>query len=153
MDDQFQLLLKMGVHPYKYMDDWEKVEENHLPLIEAFYSRLNLLRISEHDHDHAQSIWKAFEMKNLGDYHDLCLKTDVLLLCNMFETFRMTCLDYTLNPAHFYTSNGLAWQACFNPGKESLQYLDENNLYSWLMSQHLPTCGFRCLENPGKLKG
>ena len=74
------------------MDDWEKFEENHLPPIEAFYSKLSLLGISEFDYDHAQRVWRESEIKNFGDYHNLYLKTDVLLLCNNFETFRTTCL-------------------------------------------------------------
>ena len=95
------------------MDDWEKFEENCLPLTEMFYSKLNPLEISECNSDHAQRVWREFGMKNLGDYHDLYLKADVLLLSNVFETFRMTCLEhYTLNPAHFFASPGLAWQAC-----------------------------------------
>ena len=64
------------------MDSWEKFEENLSP-IEAFYSKLNLSEISESDCNHAQRVWREFEMKNLGDYCDLCLKTDVLLLCNV----------------------------------------------------------------------
>ena len=92
------------------MDDWEKFKENHLPPV---YSKLNLSEISESDYNHAQRVWKEFEMKNLGDYHDLYLKTDALLLSNLFQTFRTTCLEhYALDPAHFYTFPRLAWQAC-----------------------------------------
>ena len=92
------------------MDNWEKFKENHLPPTEAFYSELNLSKVSESDYDHAQRVWAAFEMKNPGDYHDLYLKTDVMLLCNVLETFRTTCLEhYGFGQAHFYTSPGLAW--------------------------------------------
>ena len=69
--------------------------------------------ISNHDYSHAQKVWKKFDLMNLGEYHDLYLKTDVLLLSNVFEAFRNTCLKhYGLDPAHFYTSLELAWQAC-----------------------------------------
>ena len=106
------------------MDDCEKFRENHLPLIKAFYSKLNLSGISECDYDHAQRVWKAFGMKNLGDYHDLYLETDVLLLSSIFETFRMTCLEhYALDLTHFYTSPGLAWQACLKKTEVSLKFL------------------------------
>ena len=55
----------------------------------------------------------VFNLKNLGEYHNFYLKTDVILLANVFEAFRGTCLeDYRLDPAHFFTSPGLAWQAC-----------------------------------------
>ena len=52
-------------------------------------------------------------MKNLGDYHNFYLETDVLMLCNVSETFKTTCLEhYTLNPTHFFTSPRLTWQTC-----------------------------------------
>ena len=95
------------------MDSREKFEKNHLPPIEMFYSNLNMSGISEYNYKHAQRVWKEFGKKNLGDYHDLYLKTDVLLLCNVFETFRTTCLEhYSLDPALFYTSLRLAWRDC-----------------------------------------
>ena len=111
------------------MDNWEKFTENHLPLTEAFYSRLNLSRISEHNYNHAQSIWREFGMKNLRVYQNLCLKTNVLLLCNVFKIFRSTCLEnYSLDPAYFYTSQGLAWQACFKKTKVSLELTTDPNM-------------------------
>ena len=68
--------------------------------------------ISDHNYEHAQRVWKAFSTRDLGEYHDLHLKTDVLLLSNVFEAFRNTCLEhYCLDPPHFYTSPRLAWQA------------------------------------------
>ena len=68
--------------------------------------------ISEEDYQHTQKVWKEFGIYNLGDYHDLYLRTDVVLLANMYEAFRDTCLKhYKLDPAHFYTSPGLAWKA------------------------------------------
>ena len=68
-------------------------------------------------------------MKDLGDYHNLYLKTDVLLLSNVFETFRMTYLEHnTLNLAHFYTYPGLAWQACLKKTKVSLELLTDPNM-------------------------
>ena len=61
------------------MDSWEKFKENHLPPIEVFHSKLNLSGISECDYGHAQRVSAAFGITSLGDYHDLYLKTDVLL--------------------------------------------------------------------------
>ena len=81
--------------------------------IDVFYSNLNMSSISEEDYQHAQRVWKEFGIHNLGDYHDLYLRTDVVLLANVYEAFRDTCLKhYKLDPAHFYTSPGLAWKAC-----------------------------------------
>ena len=60
-----------------------------------------------------QKVWNEFKVNDFGEYHDLYLRTDVILLANVFEAFRDTCLEhYKLDPAHFYTSPGLAWRAC-----------------------------------------
>ena len=69
--------------------------------------------ISDEDYSHGQKVWKGIDRNNLGEYNDLYLKTDLILLRNVFEAFRFTCLEhYSLNLAHFYTSPRLAWQAC-----------------------------------------
>ena len=69
--------------------------------------------INEEDYRYAQRVWKEFGIHNLGDYHNLYLRTDVALLANMYEAFRDTCLKhYKLDPVHFYTSPGQAWKAC-----------------------------------------
>ena len=92
---------------------WDCFEETQLSPIEAFYSKLNMPSISRNDYQHAQRVWKEFIIHNLGDYHDLYLRTDVVLLANVYEAFRETCLEhYKLDPVHFYTSPGLAWKAC-----------------------------------------
>ena len=120
---------KKGVYPYKYVDDWEKFKDNFLLSIGAFYSKLNLSGISECNYDHAQRVWREFGMKDLGDCHDFYLKTIVLLLSSIFETFRMTCLEhYTLDPTHFYTSPRLAWQAFLTKTKVSLGLLTDPNM-------------------------
>ena len=174
------------------MTTWNKFEE-------VFHSNLNVSDISKYDYEHAQKVWKEFKLKNLGEYHDLYLKTDTLLLSNVFEAFRNTCLQhYKLDPAHFYKSPGLAWQASlkktgvrlelltdldmllmfghgirggitqavhryakannkymgkkFHPEEKSsfLQHLDANNMYGWVMSQQLPTGGFKWVDDVSK---
>ena len=88
--------------------------------------------ISEDDYQRAQRVWKEFGIHNLGDYHDLYLRTDVVLLANMYEAFRDTCLrHYKLDPAHFYTSPGLAWRACLKCTGIKLELL--TNPYMLLM--------------------
>ena len=95
------------------MDSWEKFDENTLPPKEAFYSNLNLEDISDEDYAHAQKVWDVFEIKNLGEYHDLYAQSDILLLADVYENFRNMCLDkYELDPAYFASASGLAWQAC-----------------------------------------
>ena len=81
-----------------------------LPPKGAFYSKLNMSGVSNQDYEHACKVWRDFGIRNLGEYHDLYLRTDVILLANIFESFRKVCLDnYGLDPAHFYTAPGLAW--------------------------------------------
>ena len=110
---QYDLLTRKGVYLYEYINSWDRFEETQLPPISAFYSNLNMSSISEEDYQHAQQVWKEFGILNLGDYHDLYLRTDVVRLANVYEAFRDTCLKhYKLDPAHFYTSPGLAWKAC-----------------------------------------
>ena len=80
--------------------------------------------ISEEDYQHAQRVWKEFGIHNLGDYHDLYLRTHVVMLANVYEAFRDTCLKhYKLDPAHFYTFPGLAWKACLKHTRIKLELL------------------------------
>ena len=111
-DEKFRLMIRKAVYPYEYMDGWEKFDGASLPPKDTFYSRLNMKGISDQDHEHAQQVWNIMEEKTLGCYHDTYLKTDVLLLVDVFEAFRNTCLGhYKLDPVHFYTAPRLAWQA------------------------------------------
>ena len=111
--DYLELLTRKGVYPYEYINSWDRFDETQLPPISAFCSNLNMSSISEEEYQHAQRLWKEFGIHNLGNYHDLYLRTDVVQLANMFEAFRDTCLKhYKLDPAHFCTSPGLAWLVC-----------------------------------------
>ena len=86
--NKFVLLLRKGVYPYEYMDSWEKFNETSLPDKKAFYSELNKEGITNEDYAHAQKVCKVFEIKNLGEYHDLYVQSDALLLADVFENFR-----------------------------------------------------------------
>ena len=78
--------------------------------------------ISEDDYQHARKVSKEFKIRNLGDYHDLYLRTDVILLANVFEAFRDTCLEHcSLDPVHFYMAPGLAWKACLRKTQVRLE--------------------------------
>ena len=126
---QKELLIRKGVYPYEYMDSWDKFEEKRLPSKDEFYSKLNMSGVSEKDHQHACKVWNEFGLKNMGDYHDLYLKTDVILLANVFESFRKVCLDnYGLDPAHFYTAPGLAWKACLKKTGVNLELLKDPDM-------------------------
>ena len=86
-DNKFILLLRKGVYPYEYMDSWERFDETSLPDKEAFYSSLNVEDITDVDHRHAKRLFKSLNNKNLGDYHDLYVQSDTLLLADVFENF------------------------------------------------------------------
>ena len=106
-----------------------KFEETQLLPIEAFYSNINMSNISDDDYQHAKKVWSAFNIHSFGEYHDLYLHTDVILLANVFEAFRDTCLEhYGLDPAHFYTSPGLAWKACLNKTGVRLELLTDPDM-------------------------
>ena len=111
------------------MSIWDKFEETRLPPKEALHSNLNMSGISDYDYEHAQKVWKEFKLKNLGEYHDLYLKTDMLLLSNVFEAFMNTYLEYyKLDLAHFYTSPGLAWKACLKKMGVRLELLTDPDM-------------------------
>ena len=100
--NKFVLLLRKGVYPYEYMDSWEGFDETSLPDKEAFHSKLNLEDITDEDYAHGQEIWKEFEIKNLGEYHELHVQSDTLMLADVLENFRNKCIEiYELDPALF----------------------------------------------------
>ena len=110
-EHQRELLIRKGI--YLYMDSWDRFEETKLPPKDSFYSTLSMSGVSKTDYEHAHKVWREFGINNMGEYHDLYLKTDVILLANIFEAFWNVCLNnYGLDPAHFYTAPGLAWKAC-----------------------------------------
>ena len=123
------MLTRKGVYPYDYVSNLKKFSETQLPPREEFYSKLNDEHISEEDFYHAIRVWDTFNCKSIKDYHDLYLKSDVLLLADVFENFRKTCMKhYNLDPAHYYTSPGLAWDACLKETKQELHLLHDYDM-------------------------
>ena len=84
--------MRKGVYPYEYIDDWEKFNQTSLHEKEDFYSNLNMEDITDADYAHAKIVCKDFEIKNLGEYHDLYVQSDALLLADVFGNFRNMCL-------------------------------------------------------------
>lgn len=109
---------------------WKNFKSNSSLLKKAFYSPLTEEHISDKDYQHAQTVFTSFRLQNLGQYHDLCLLSDVLLLANVFKNFRSICLNYyELDPAHYYTSPGLAWSACLKMTNVELESFTDPNMY------------------------
>ena len=127
--EKVKLISRKGIYPYDYMNGINKFSEEKLPQKEKFFSKLNDCGISDEDYDHAQRIWKEFGMKNLGEYHDLYLKSDVLLLADVFEEFRNVCMEnYSLDPAWYYTSPGLSWDALLKYSGVKLELLTDPDI-------------------------
>ena len=111
--NNLNLVTRKGVYPYEYMDSPSKFTETSLPPLEKFYSKLRDESVSDEDYEHARHVWNTLQLKNMRQYHDLYLTTDVLLLADVFETFRGVAMDmYILDPPHFYTAPGLSFNAC-----------------------------------------
>ncbi|KAL6429482.1 hypothetical protein ACFW04_008266 [Cataglyphis niger] len=111
-DADFELITRKGVFPYEYVDDIGKLRETRLPPREAFHSSLTGDTVSDSDYERAIRVWERFRIETLGEYSDLYLKTDVLLLADVFENFRDACMrSYGLDPAHYYTLPGYTWDA------------------------------------------
>ena len=107
---KFMLLLRKDVYPYEYMGDWDRFNEEKLPNKSDFYSSLNMEDISEIDYRHALKVFNKFNIKNLGEYHDLYVQSDTILLADVFKSFRNLCLNtYKLDPGYFLSLPGLAW--------------------------------------------
>ena len=125
-------MLRKGIYPYKYMDDWENLNETSLSEKEDFYSHLNMEDTIDADYAHAKKICEDFKIKNLEEYQDLYVQSDKLLLADVFENFRNMCLKiYELHPAKFISAPGLAWQTAVKNTKLKLDLLTD--LYLLLM--------------------
>ena len=128
-EEKLDLLKRKGVYPYEWLDSVNKLNETNLPPIEAFFSVLNGSGISDKDYEHAQNVWKTFEMKTMRDYHNLYNRSDVLLLCDIFENFRKVCKEnYDLDPCWYYTAPGLSWDACLKLTGIKLELLSDPNM-------------------------
>ena len=111
------------------MDGWDKFNEKIIPSKESFYSNLTLENITEVDYIHASNVFKTFELNNLGDYRDLYVRSDTLLLADVFENFRKACIkNYELDPGHFISLPGLAWQACLKKANVELELLTDYDM-------------------------
>ena len=129
---KLELMAQKGVYPYDYMDSFNKFSEK-LPPKEEFYSILNDEHISDKDYEHAQNVWNIFNLKNMGEYHNLYLKSDILLLADVFENFRKTCLEYyKLDPCHYFTSPGLSWDAMLKMTNIKLELMTDIDMFQFI---------------------
>ena len=131
--EQFNLMKQKGIYPYDHMDSFDRFNETKLPVQQHFYSILNNEHISDEQYKHAQNVWDTFNLKTMGDYHDLYLKSDILLLADVFENFRKTCLQYyKLDPCHYFTSPGLSWDAMLKMTDIKLELITDIDMYQFI---------------------
>ena len=120
------LLLRKRVYPYECMDDWDRFNEEKLPNESDFYGSLNMEDISDIDYRHALKVFNKFNINYLGEYKDLYVQSDTILLADVFESFRNLCLNiYGLDPAYFLSLPGLAWQACLKHSGIKLELISD----------------------------
>jgi hypothetical protein len=134
-DEKKKLLIRKGIYPYEYMDGLYRFEETSLPPIEKFYSNLKMDTVKKEDYEFAQTIWKEFNCQTLGDYHDLYLKTDVLLLADVFENFIQLCLkEYKLDPTHYVSLPSFSLDAGlkFTHVKIELYHEGQEDMYTMM---------------------
>ena len=129
-DEKRSLVSRKGFFPYDWYTCLEKLEEEKFPEKEECHLKLYDESISDEDYKHAKNVWKKFNMKNMRDYHNLYLKTDVIRLADVFENFRKVCKkNYNLDPAWYFTSPGLAWDAMLKMTKVELELLSDPQMY------------------------
>ena len=120
------LLLRKGICLCEYMDDWSRFDEEQLPDKSDFYGGLNMEEISGINYRHAEKVFNKFNIKNVGEYHDLYVQGDTLLVADVFENFRNMCSKvYGLDPVYFLSAPGLAWQACFKKTGVKLELITD----------------------------
>ena len=117
----------MICYPYEYIDSWERFDKNTIPPKEVFYSELNLENITDKDYEHVKKVWEAFEIKNLGEYHEMYVQCNTFLLADdVFENFRNKCIEiYELDPAHFLVSARMSMVSMFKKTKVELELLTD----------------------------
>ncbi|XP_068680645.1 uncharacterized protein [Montipora foliosa] len=129
---ELHLMSQKGVYPYDFMDSFDKFNEKLSPK-EEFYSILNDEDITDDQYKHAQNVSNTFNLKNMGEYHDLYLKSDILLLADVFENFRRTCLEYyKLDPCHYFSSPGFSWDSMLQMTNIKLELMTDVDMFQFI---------------------
>ena len=130
---RLNLMSQKGVYPNDFMDCFEKFNQTELPTKDQFYSILNDQHITDDEYDHAKKVWKTFKIKTMGEYHNLYLGSDVLLLTDVFENFRKTCMQYyKLDPCHYFTSLDLSWDAKLKMTNIKLELMTDVDMFQFI---------------------
>ena len=131
--EKLDLMKAKGIYPYDYMDSFQKFSQTQLPKRDDFYSLLTDDEISVSEYAHAQKVWETFGIENMGQYHDLYLKSDVLLLADIFENFREQYLHtYGLDPAHYVSLPSSSWDAMLKMTGVRLDSLSDVDMLNFI---------------------
>ena len=131
--EKLKLVKQKGIYLYEYFNSFGRFKESKLPDIDKSFSSLKHRGISEKEYQRAYDVWKVFGIKNVGQYHDLYLKTHVLLLCYVFEKFITVCLKhYGLDPCHYFSSPGLSWDAMLKMTGIQLEKINNIDVHLFL---------------------
>ena len=131
--EKLDLVKNKGMYPYEHFDSFKGFKEDRFPDIDCFFSSLKDCGISEKEYQRACDVWKVFGFKTLGQYHDLYLKTDALLLYDVFEKFISVCLkDYGLDPSHYFSICGLSWDVMLKFTRVKLEKIHDIHVHLFL---------------------
>ena len=131
--EQLKLVKEKGIYCYEYMNSFKRFNEDKLPDKCKLFSSLKDCDINEKEYERAVNVWKVFKIKALGEYHDLYLKTDVLLLCDVCEKFIDMCLNYyQLDPCHYFISPGLSWDAMLKMTRIKLELISDIEMHLFI---------------------
>jgi hypothetical protein len=125
-----ELLRKKQVFPYDHLDSLDRMDERSLPTREQFYSKLYGEEVDDDKYERAQQIWRVFDCQTLYDYALIYLKTDVLLLADIFEQFRsMGQKYYGLDPAHYLSLPAYSWDAALKLTSVNIELIKDPDMY------------------------
>ncbi len=128
-----EYIFQKGYMPYEYITNGSKLKEKNLPPRECFYNSLTCRHITEEQYDHANKMFKVFNCKTLGDYLKIYLKIDVLLLADVFEEFRKTCLEqYKLDPSHYISLSSFSYDAMLKFCNCEIECMSDISQYSFI---------------------
>ena len=115
------------------MDSFERFNETSLPPKEAFYSSLKMEKVKDKDYEHAKRVWDKLGMQTTGQYHNVYIMLDTLLLADVFEEHRIMGFEkYGLDPAHYFTPPSFAWDRLLKMTQKELELLTEYDMHLFI---------------------
>ncbi|RYA71283.1 hypothetical protein DD595_25365, partial [Enterobacter cloacae complex sp. 4DZ3-17B2] len=132
-ENEFNLLTCKGIFPYDYVKEMSILDDACLPTQDKFFNKSYECEVSESDYVHARNVWNVLKCNTMGEYSDLYLKTDILLLADIFENFRTTLIkSHGLDPAHYYTLPGYTWDCALKHTQVELQLITDINMVMFI---------------------